>query len=127
MQTTATKSLEPFRGTVNVMFRDAMIASTDRAIVVKEPGRASLYYIPFDHIYFEFLKQSPTTRKLEEGEARFWNVSAVGESADDVMWAFDAPAVDYGLLRSHGAFDSDKVTVEAIEEPDTEHRVHWPR
>ena len=127
MQTTATKTLEPFRGTVNVMFRDAMIASTDRAIVVKEPGRASLYYIPFDHIYFEFLKQSPTTRKLEEGEARFWNVSAVGESADDVMWAFDAPAVDYGLLRSYGAFDSGKVTVEAIEEPDTEHRVHWPR
>ena len=127
MQTAATKTVRPFRGKVNVMFRDAMIASTDKAMVVEEPGRASLYYVPYDHIYFEFLKQSPTTRKMEEGEAQFWNVTAVGESADDVLWTFDAPAVDYADLRSYGAFDPGKVDVEAVEEPDTEHQVHWPR
>lgn len=126
MQTTRSKTVEPFRGTVNVMFRDAMIASTDHAMVVNEPGRAPLYYIPLENIYFDFLKQSSTRRRLDEGEARFWNVSAVGESADDVLWTFEAPDVAYGDLRGKGAFDAGKVTIEAMEKPDREHSVHWP-
>ena len=120
-----TKRVEPFRGKVNVMFRDAMVASTDAALKVSEPGRHDLYFIPYRHIYFEFLQEQPGGEDTGQ-RMRFWRVSAVGEAADKALLAYDAPPVELGDLREHAAFDPAIVTVEAMETPDPEHKVHWP-
>ncbi|UUP16756.1 DUF427 domain-containing protein [Nitratireductor thuwali] len=107
-------TVTPYEGTVNVRFSDAMIASTDEALVLREEGHEPVFYIPFDHIYFEFLPPSDTrSRHPFKGEARFWNVEAVGEAADDVMWAYETPDDRVRPIAGHGAFDPDKVTIEA--------------
>ncbi len=116
------RRIAPFRGKVNVMFRDAMVASTDEALVGLDAGGSPVYFIPFKHIYFEFLHEEPHAA----GDLRSWRASAVGEAAGHAMVAYLEPPEHQGELREHGAFDPAIVTVEAMETPDTEHRVHWP-
>lgn len=119
-------SIEPVAGTVKVIFSDAIIASSDRALALRESGKDPVYYIPFDDIYFEFLERSQTRRETPKGIASCWNVSAVGDAALDVMWAYEEPSGAFARLRGHGAFSPDKVRVEVFSEPDPEHQVEFP-
>jgi uncharacterized protein (DUF427 family) len=121
-------TVEPYRGTVNVRFVDAVVASTREALVLTENGKDAVYYIPFRDIYFDFLRESATEREYPDmGRARYWNVWAVGESRDDVMWAFDQPVPELSMIRQHGAFDSAKVRVEPVPAPtDQAHSIEIP-
>ena len=106
-------TVEPFHGVVNVRFIDAMLASTDSALVLRETGHEPVFYIPFDDIYFAMMHESETrTHCPWKGEARYWSTGAVGEAAADVMWAYDAPPGAAALIAGHGAFDAGKVTVD---------------
>jgi uncharacterized protein (DUF427 family) len=118
-------SIEPFAGTVNVMFSDAMIASTNAAQVLREPGHDPVVYIPFEHIYFEFLTKTNTvTRCPIKGTASYWRVSAVGEAADDFMWAYETPNPVAAAIAGHGAFDDSKARIEVVPAEDREHTPH---
>ncbi|WP_265515719.1 DUF427 domain-containing protein [Nitratireductor luteus] len=104
----------PYKGTVNVRFSDAIIASTGDALVLHEEGREPVFYIPSEHIYFEFLRPSETrTRCPLKGEARYWGVEAVGEAAHDVMWIYETPYEQARQIAGYGAFDPEKVMIEA--------------
>ncbi|WP_309084782.1 DUF427 domain-containing protein [Chelativorans sp.] len=120
-------TVEPFRGTVNVMFSDAMVASTKNALLLKEEGRDPVFYIPFQDIYFDFFSDSPTqTHCPLKGQARYWSVGAVGESAKDALWAYDQPPPELGTIRQHAAFDAAKVRIEAVSQEDLVHTPHVP-
>jgi uncharacterized protein (DUF427 family) len=115
-------SILPFAGTVTVRFSDAVIASTDRAKVLIEPGLDSVYYIPFDDIYFEFLSKTNTTSRCPvKGMTSYWRVSAAGEGAKDVMWAYETPNPVAAQLARHGAFDERFVRIEVNPTPDAWH------
>lgn len=45
-------SIDRVSGTVKVMFSDAIIAVSDRALVLREAGREPVYYLPFADIHF---------------------------------------------------------------------------
>jgi uncharacterized protein (DUF427 family) len=115
-------SIQPFSGTVNVLFSDAVIASTDNAKVLKEPGHAPVLYVPFEDIYFDFLKKTGSISKCPiKGTASYWRVSAVGEAADDFMWAYETPNPEAAEIARHGAFDESKAVIEAIPAANMEH------
>lgn len=110
-QTTIT--VEPHHGVVTVSFSDAIIASSDRAKVVKESGHDPVLYIPMDDVYWDFFRKSDTTSECPfKGQASYWNVWAVGESKDDVMWAYENPYDEMQALRGHVAFYPDRVRIE---------------
>ncbi|WP_395447915.1 hypothetical protein ACHMW7_23875 [Aminobacter sp. UC22_36] len=70
-------TIKPFDGTVNVSFSDAMIASTKNAMMMLQPGKDSVFFIPFEDIYFDFLfSQKPTPRPFRRNSA----ASAIGVS-----------------------------------------------
>lgn len=120
-------TVEPFRGTVNVSFSDAMIASTEDALLLREQGHDPVFYVPFRDIYFEFLTPSSTTYHCpRKGEARYWSVEAVGEAENDIMWIYDQPPPQLSAIRQHGAFDPAKTRIEAVPESDLVHRPHTP-
>jgi len=48
-----------------------------------------------------------------KGNASYWNASAVGEAADDVMWAYQMPFDEMLGIKDHGAFYPNKVRIEA--------------
>ena len=120
-------TVEPFRGTVNVMHSDAMIASTKDALLLREDGHDPVFYIPFRDIYFDFLLPSPTTYHCPlKGVARYWSVSGVGEAEDDVLWTYDQPLPGLDAIRQHGAFDPKKVRIEVVSQEDALHTPHAP-
>lgn len=119
--------IEPYRGTVNVMFSDAMIASTKDALVLHEEGHEPVFYIPFRDIYFDLFTKSDTqTRCPRKGTASYWNVRAVGEAASDAMWSYENPMDGVAAIRAHGAFYPDKVDIEAVPQEDLLHQPHAP-
>jgi uncharacterized protein (DUF427 family) len=117
--------IEPFDGIVNVRFSDAVIASSDKALILRQVGQPPVYFLPFRDIYFDFLSQSET-RIEGPAKVNWWNVSAVGESAPAVMWSYEATPPGLERLFAHGSFQPDKVTIDVSETPDKAHQVRWP-
>jgi uncharacterized protein (DUF427 family) len=107
-------SIEPFDGTVTVFFSDATLASTDKALVLREGNYPPVFYIPFADVRFEFLKRSATSTHCPfKGNASYWNAKVEGEAVDDVMWAYERPYDETATIRDHAAFYSNKVRIEA--------------
>ena len=112
--------IEPFAGTVMVTFSDAIIASTDRALMLHERGHEPVVYVPFEDIYFDFLqKQDTTTRCPWKGTASYWRVQAVGEAADGFMWAYETPKDAARQIAGHGAFDKTIARIEIVPADET--------
>jgi uncharacterized protein (DUF427 family) len=108
-------SIEPFTGTVTVTFSDAIIAATDKAKLLREDGYEPVFYIPFEDIYFEFLEKTNTSSHCPlKGTASYWRVSAVGEAAEDFMWAYETPDPAAAAIAGHGAFDDKLAGIEAV-------------
>jgi uncharacterized protein (DUF427 family) len=107
-------TVAPFDGVVVVTFGDAVIASSDRALVLREADYPPVFYIPFEDIYFDFLQPSDTHSHCPfKGDASYWGVSASGNATKDVMWAYQAPYDEMMQIRNHGAFYPNKVRIEA--------------
>lgn len=107
--------IEPFDGTVTVTFSDAMIASSDRALILYETGHEPVAYVPFDDIYFEFLEKTDSHSSCPlKGTATYWRVTAVGEAAEDFMWAYEAPFSEAAPIAGHGAFDKRRARIELV-------------
>ena len=107
-------SMAPFDGVVTVVFSDAILASTDDALVLREADYPPVFYIPFKDVYFELLKRSGTsTHCVYKGNASYWNASAAGEAVNDVMWAYEDPFDEVLQIKDHGAFYRDNVRIEA--------------
>jgi uncharacterized protein (DUF427 family) len=112
-------TVTPFEGTVTVRFSDAIIASSDNAKVLRESGHPPVLYIPFEDIYFEFLEKTETrTHCPFKGDASYWRASAVGEGAEDIMWAYEHPYQEMLVIKDHGAFHPDRVDIETAEKTD---------
>ncbi|MBN9074183.1 MAG: DUF427 domain-containing protein [Rhizobiales bacterium] len=104
----------PFDGTVVVSFADAIIASSQDALVLREASYPPVFYIPFKDIYFDFLEETDTRSYCPfKGDATYWSASATGEAGKDVMWAYRAPFDEMLPIKDHGAFYPDKVRIEA--------------
>ena len=116
-----TITVRPFNGTVTVKFSSAVIASSKNAKVLKEAGYPAVFYIPFEDVYFDFLRRGETTTHCPyKGDASYWSVTAVGESKPDVMWAYEHPYAEMLAIRNHGAFYPGKVSIEAVEQAETD-------
>ena len=112
-----TITVEPFRGVVNVRFRDAMIASTERARLLREKDHRPVLYIPFEDIYFTHLEKTATrTHCPFKGDASYWRVQGQDQSADDVMWAYEHPYDEMLEIKGYGAFYPDRVVLDTDDE-----------
>ena len=109
-----TITVEPFGGVVNVMFRDVMIASTNRAKQLREKNHEPVLYIPFEDIYFAHLEKTATTTHCPfKSDASYWSVKGQDEAAEDVMWAYQHPYDEMLEIKDHGAFYPDRVVIDA--------------
>ncbi len=109
-----TITVEPFDGVVVVTFGDAIIASTENALLLSEADYPPVYYVPFKDIYFEFLQPTDTrTHCPFKGDASYWSVSASGDAMKDIMWAYQHPYDEMARIKDHSAFYPNKVRIEA--------------
>ncbi|MDN5928085.1 MAG: DUF427 domain-containing protein [Hyphomicrobiales bacterium] len=116
-----TITVEPFGGVVNVTFGEVMIASSDRARLLREKGHDPVLYLPFEDIYFVHLEKTATTTHCPfKGDASYWSVTGQDEAAKDVMWAYQHPYDEMLEIKDHGAFYPDRVVIDAGEERRTQ-------
>jgi uncharacterized protein (DUF427 family) len=109
-------TIQPFPNAVTVRFHDVVVASTEKALELREPGHDPVLYIPFDDIYFVHLERTPSHTECPwKGTASYWRINGAGDSADDAMWAYEEPKAEVGEIAGHGAFDPRKVTFEGVE------------
>lgn len=109
-----TITVTPYPRTVTVRFGDAVIASTTRALELREGSYPPVLYVPFVDIYFEHLEKTSTrTHCPFKGDATYWGVTAQGVAAADVMWAYEAPYDEMLAISDHAAFYADKVTIDS--------------
>jgi uncharacterized protein (DUF427 family) len=106
-------TIVPYSQPVTVKFHNVVIASTERALELRETGHKPVLYIPYDDIYFVHLEKTATHTECPwKGTASYWRVQGHGEAAEDAMWAYEEPKDGVTEIRDHGAFDSTKVTFE---------------
>ncbi|WP_315927014.1 DUF427 domain-containing protein [Mesorhizobium sp. SP-1A] len=98
-------SIEPFSGVVTVRFSDAIIAPSKRAWIMRQAGSEPVLYVPFEDIYFEFLKKTDKVTRSAIGTASYWRVQAVNASSDDFMMAYETPEPWAAAIARHGCFD----------------------
>lgn len=109
-----TITVKPFAGTVTVSHGGTVIAASGRAQLLQEASYPPVLYIPFADIRFEALKSSDTSTHCPyKGDASYWSADIDGEIRKDVMWAYQAPYDEMVVIKDHGAFYPDRVTVEA--------------
>ncbi len=103
-------TVAPYDGTVTVRADDNVIATSRRAKLLTESPYPPVLYVPFGDIDFERLEKTTTSTHCPyKGDATYWSVKG---GAKDAMWAYEDPFDEMAEIRLHGAFYSDRVTVE---------------
>jgi uncharacterized protein (DUF427 family) len=120
--------VRPFNGTVNVLYRGAVIASSGRALTVKYIQGATRHFVPFRDINFEFLARSESGRTTETGNAAYWDVVAVGERIPAAVAAFEKSPAKHPELIAHAVFASDRLQVDIVPSSEKKERIDdWPQ
>jgi uncharacterized protein (DUF427 family) len=109
-----TITIEPLGQPVTVKFHDVVLASSNRAKVLREMGHPPVIYIPFEDIYFIHLERTDThTHCPFKGDATYWRVTGQGDAERDAMWAYEHPYDEMLEIRNHGAFYPEVVDIDA--------------
>jgi len=107
-------TVEPYDGVVTASLGSTILASSKRALVLREAGHQPVFYIPFEDIYFEhFERTDRTSRCPYKGDASYWMATANGEAVDPAMWAYEQPLPGMEAIARHGAFYEGGIRVES--------------
>ncbi len=119
------RNIRPYRGTVTATFSDAVIASSENALVA-DAGDARLFFFPQEDVYLEFLSRSHDRPATSDDTRDWWDVSAVGEGHSQAAWSPNETADSYGRLQGHFCFDQVALGIEANPEPTGENSTELP-
>lgn len=101
-----------FKGEVSVHFDGEEIARTREAVRVEETGHSPVYYLPFNHISQDHLRESDhITRCPFKGKARYWNLRVGDHEIDNAAWAYEMPYDEVLELAGMVAFFESKVKI----------------
>lgn len=103
-------TVEPLARHVTVKSNGTTIASSDRALLLKEHAYPDVIYVPFADIDFGKLAATDTSTHCPfKGDASYWSVK---DGATDAMWAYQHPYDEMTEIKDHGAFYPNRVTIE---------------
>lgn len=98
-------TVEPYGRRVRAMAGDAVIAESDRALLLRESGHAPVLYLPRDDVSGEALTRTDhTTHCPFKGDATFWSVRAGGQVLENVVWGYERPYDEMAAIKDHVAF-----------------------
>lgn len=113
-------TLERSTRRLTVSYAGHVVASTDRALVLREDGYDPVHYIPEADVEPGLLSPSDTTSYCPyKGEAAYVDLAPPAESAqsaevvEDVAWTYREPYDAVAEIAGHVAFFADKVDIRA--------------
>lgn len=97
---------------------DAVVADTNRPLVVFETGFAPRWYVPRDAIRRGTLEEDPLrTFCPYKGVARYWNVVADGRRVPAGAWSYPQALPESARMTGYISFNVELVSVELDGEP----------
>lgn len=95
---------------VIVWFRSQMIADTENALLLEEPGFPPVFYVPRRDVELSFLERSTTvTHCPRKGDAVHYSLVVDGRRSNDAAWTYAEPLAEAGAILDHFAFYEDRV------------------
>lgn len=87
-----------------------IIASSTRAMLLREERRAPVYYFSIEDIRMDLMDRSRTTSRCEyKGEATYWTARLGYRVVEDVLWTYETPYLEASALRGYVALNWRKV------------------
>jgi uncharacterized protein (DUF427 family) len=98
---------------VRVLLGDAVLAETDRPLLLSETGLPNRFYIPAGDVRQDLLEPSDThTVCPYKGTASYWSITADGRKLADAVWSYPQAEGDASAVSGYLSFRHDDLTVE---------------
>lgn len=102
--------IEPFAGTVRVIWKGIVVADTHHALRLREAGYPPVYYIPRADVRADLLRPSNAkTYCPYKGEASYLSLASGSDMALDAMWSYETPFEAVASIAGHVAFYPSRV------------------
>ena len=99
----------PSARAVSVVAAGRVLASSERAVELRETGSPVRFYVPRADVRVELTRSATTTRCPFKGEATYWSTPELA----DAFWSYEAPTeADVRPIAGLLAPDPGRVTVE---------------
>jgi uncharacterized protein (DUF427 family) len=105
--------VEPAGVTVTVSWHGVPVATSKRALVLREGSYPPVHYIPIEDVDPSLLKRSAhSTHCPFKGEASYWNLEIGDHEIDNALWGYETPYDEMLEIAGMVAFYPSKVTIE---------------
>ncbi|MDX1434481.1 MAG: DUF427 domain-containing protein [Gammaproteobacteria bacterium] len=103
-------TFSPYPRRIRVEWRGAVLAESDRVMVLEETRLPPVHYFPSDDVRWEHLVASDhVTWCPFKGNASYWHAEVAGERARDVAWSYLEPLDEARHIAAYVAFYRDRV------------------
>jgi uncharacterized protein (DUF427 family) len=107
-------TISPAGGHVTVRAGGAVIASSDRALALREADYPPVLYIPREDVAMDRLQRTEQyTHCPYKGDCAYFSIVAAGPRGENAAWSYESPYPAVAAIRGHLAFYPDRV--DAIE------------
>jgi uncharacterized protein (DUF427 family) len=98
--------IAPFKGRVQVRWRDTVIADTTHALQLDETRHEPVFYIPRADAKMDLLERTDHhTHCPHKGDASYFSlVDADGRRAENVVWSYETPIAKSAPIKEYLAF-----------------------
>ncbi len=110
-----TITIVPANGTVVVRAAGAVVAESNRALVLTEGDKPPVYYLPREDAGIEFMDRSDKVTTCPwKGDASHFNLVTKSGQIVDAAWSYENPLPGLTKIQGHLGFYKDKVTIEVL-------------
>ncbi|WP_225625953.1 DUF427 domain-containing protein [Streptomyces werraensis] len=94
-------TVEPSGRHVRAVRGKHVLAESDGALVLREPGCPDAYYIPVQDVRLDLLTPSDTRTYCPfKGDASYWSL----QDEPDLVWTYDDPKPEVAAIKGHLCF-----------------------
>jgi len=95
--------LDPRR--IRVLFEGHEIAESQGALVLREPGKAPVWYFPRSDVEMSVLGQTTKiTISPTKGAATYFTIRRDWHIVENALWSFEAPPIEFAAIAGRIAF-----------------------
>jgi uncharacterized protein (DUF427 family) len=111
-------TIEPTVGRVTVRAGGKLIASSERALTLREASYAPVQYIPRADVDMALLEATDhATYCPYKGECSYYSIPLGGAKSVNAVWVYEDPYESVASIRDHVAFYPDRVdSIEVLAE-----------
>ncbi len=105
--------IKPHAGSVRVIWRGRVVATSERALDLVEGGGRPVLYVPREDADMSvFVPTAKHTHCPHKGEASYFTLAADDARDVDAVWSYEAPLDAVAAIKGHLAFYPNLVRVE---------------